>query len=469
MKLLIKFPTRSRPEKFFKVLDLYYQNQQDPNNEFIISCDTDDTSMNKESIITKLKTYPNLKYFFENNKSKVEAINNNLTNTDFDILLLASDDMVPVKFGYDTIIKEKMLQNFPDTDGVLWFNDGFQGSNLNTLCIVGKKYFNRFNYIYHPSYNSLYCDTEFTLVSKNLNKAKYFDDIIIQHQQYSIVHEKPDDLYLKNDSLEPRDKAVFNIRLNENFPPLLQNISHAYYIFVHNTELIDFLEKKKKFCHLKNYYYVLLSNNDFETIKYSNVIVAKKQKQNIEKFNNYLQFTGWFCLVANKLLNTDYVTLLEYDVDTDNNIDKIIDSEVLKDQLDCYGYAHLPKTNSFLNNDIFSSSLVEFCRQNNITPEQIIKDSLNPNWIVTSNITIKTKTFINLIKSDFFIAFLNFLKNNGYSGHSLERCLTVMLTLNKIPYRTIEIPGKSVIIHRAFDSHNTQGRHHLFENYQNLL
>jgi hypothetical protein len=469
MKLLIKFPTRERPEKFFKVLDLYYKNMKDSNNIFVITCDIDDISMNNESVITKLKTYPNLKYYFDYNKSKVEAVNNNLDNIDFDIVLLASDDMVPVKEGYDVLIKEKMKKNFPDTDGVLWFNDGFQGPNLNTLCILGKKYYDRFGYIYHPSYNSLYCDTEFTLVSKKLNKVKYFDDILIQHHQYSIVNDTPDNLYIKNDSLEPRDKIVFNKRYTENFPPLFKSFTHKYYIFVHTIELIEFLEKKKKFSNLKNYQYVLLTDNITDTKEIPNVLVANSCKQNIERFNNYLQFTGWFCLVANKLLETDYVTLLEYDVDIDKDINTIIEKEVLKDQLECYGYACLPKTNSFLNNDVFSSLLIDYCLCNNIDPKSIINDSINPNWIVTSNITIKSKTLSNLVKSDFFINFLNFLKNNPYSGHSLERMLTVLLTLNKIPYRNIDKHGEGVIIHHAFDSHNTQGRHHLFQNYQNLL
>lgn len=217
MKLLIKFPTRERPKKFFEVLDLYYSYLRDLNFQFIISCDVDDYSMNNLETIKKLKTYPNLKYYFEKNTSKVEAINNNLKNVSFDILLLASDDMIPIQPGYDIVIKEKMLENFPDTDGVIWFNDGFQGSNLNTLCILGKKYYERFNYIYHPDYKSLYCDTEFTIVSKKLNRAKYFDNIIIKHQQYSIIQKEPDDLYQRNDSLEPIDKKTFQIRLKNNF------------------------------------------------------------------------------------------------------------------------------------------------------------------------------------------------------------------------------------------------------------
>jgi len=216
-KLLIKFPTRSRPEKFFNILDEYYKLLKKPNYEFVVSCDIDDLSMNNDVVKQKLDTYPNLKYYFDNNKSKIQAVNNNLSDKIFDIVLLASDDMLPIVEGYDEIIRQRMEENFPDTDGVLWFNDGFQGQNLNTLSILGKKYYDRFNYLYHPAYRSLYPDTEFTIVSQQLKKAKYFDEIIIKHIQYSIVKETPDELYLRNDSLESVDRAVFLDRKSRNF------------------------------------------------------------------------------------------------------------------------------------------------------------------------------------------------------------------------------------------------------------
>ena len=216
-KLLIKFPTRNRPEKFFNILDVYYNLLRNPNFEFVVSCDTDDTTMNNESVKNKLDSYPNLKYYFDDNKSKIQAVNNNLEDKDFDIILLASDDMLPVQAGYDQIIRQRMYENYPDTDGVLWFNDGFQGKNLNTLSILGKGYYNRFNYIYHPAYRSLYPDTEFTIVSQAINKATYFEEIIIKHVQYSIVGEKPDELYIRNDNLESVDRTTFIARQKNNF------------------------------------------------------------------------------------------------------------------------------------------------------------------------------------------------------------------------------------------------------------
>ena len=217
LKLLIKFPTRSRPEKFFSVLEKYRTFQATDNVQYVVSCDIDDTTMNNENVIDKLTSYNDLDFYFSKNTSKVQACNADLSNKSFDIILLASDDMIPVKYGYDAFIKNSMESLYPDLDGVLWFSDGFQGKNLNTLSILGKKYYNRFGYIYNPEYKSLYCDQEFTQVSLMLNKTTYIDTCIIKHEQYSIINEEPDELYVKNDSLQNIDLEVFKKRAARNF------------------------------------------------------------------------------------------------------------------------------------------------------------------------------------------------------------------------------------------------------------
>ena len=160
MKILIKFPTRGRRDKFFNVLDIYYQLASNNDNiEFQITIDTDDETMNNNIVLSKLGTYKNLKYSLGVSKNKIDAVNRNLTIGDWDIILLASDDMIPKVKGYDDIIRNKMTELYPDTDGVLWFNDGNQGDKLNTLCILGKKYYERFNYIYTFSlFSRMYCN-----------------------------------------------------------------------------------------------------------------------------------------------------------------------------------------------------------------------------------------------------------------------------------------------------------------------
>lgn len=218
MKLLIKFPTRARPEKFFKVLDIYY-NLLDSlsDTRFIITCDSDDKFMNCESVISKLKNYKNLQFFFGESKNKVQAVNADIYDGDYDIILVASDDMIPQEKGYDTIIRQSFKKFFPDTDGVLWFNDGYQANRLNTLSILGKKYYERFGYIYNPTYISLWCDTEFTDVSQKLNKVKYIPHVIIKHEHPVWLNEKWDDLQIKNDSFNDIDKINYENRKKNNF------------------------------------------------------------------------------------------------------------------------------------------------------------------------------------------------------------------------------------------------------------
>lgn len=185
-----------------------------------MSCDRDDKAMNRLMVRARLKMYKNLQLCFGDNKSKIEAINADMDNAPaFDILMLASDDMIPLVKGFDNIIREKMLEEFPDTDGVLWFNDGYRGNELNTLCILGRAYYERFGYIYHPAYKSLWCDNEFTQVSKALNKQTYIDQVIIKHDHPHVPgsKHKADKLMVENDKADAEDRETFLRRQAVNF------------------------------------------------------------------------------------------------------------------------------------------------------------------------------------------------------------------------------------------------------------
>jgi hypothetical protein len=217
MRLLIKFPTRNRPNKFLKVLNTYVKNLDDKTTKIIVSCDLDDDTMTEEHIKDVIGQYDNVTMFYGNNKSKIEAINADLDNVDFDILLLASDDMIPVVKGYDTIIKNNMSKLYPDTDGVLWFNDGYQGNKLNTLCILGKKYYDRFGYIYNPEYISVWSDNEFMDVGNILEKQTYFDEVIIQHQHPDWGFGNRDAIHTNNSVNESKDKQTYIKRKEKNF------------------------------------------------------------------------------------------------------------------------------------------------------------------------------------------------------------------------------------------------------------
>jgi hypothetical protein len=212
-RILIKFPTRSRYQKALSIIQKYIDFANDIEYiQIIVSVDQDD---NPEKYII---SHPSVTIKVGPSEGKVAAINRDMPDpSTFDILLLASDDMIPVIKGYDDIIRLKMLKHFPDRDGVLFFNDGFTHYNLNTLVICGSKYYQRFGYIYYPEYKSLFCDNEFMDEANKLGRQIYLDNTIIKHEHPSNVkHVKPDNLYKKNESLWEVDKILYNSRKSKS-------------------------------------------------------------------------------------------------------------------------------------------------------------------------------------------------------------------------------------------------------------
>lgn len=218
MKLLIKFPTRARRKQFLETFNRYQEYITEPTTKLLITIDEDDEEMNNDEILSILESYDNVSFVIAQSTSKVHAINRDIDITqDWDILLLASDDMIPQVKGFDKVINTLMNSNYPDTDGILFFNDGFKGQELNTLCILGKRYYERFNYIYYPEYKSTWCDNEFMLVGNLLRKQKYFPMVIIKHEHPDWGYGIHDIIHRKNHTDLSFDMNLFKDRQSENF------------------------------------------------------------------------------------------------------------------------------------------------------------------------------------------------------------------------------------------------------------
>ena len=220
MKILLKFPSRERPTKLLEVYKKYISMASNSSEiHGLITLDSNDYTLTPELIKDLEEVHPQTQIIVSLSGSKIKAVNRDMDKApDYDIILLASDDMIPQIMGYDEIIRQNMQKLYPDTDGVLWFNDGLQGSRLNTLCILGKKYYQRFGYIYHPAYKSLYCDNEFMIVANALKKQTYIDQIIIRHEHHVTGKVPIDPLYAINDSYDKEDHETFAKRLRLGFP-----------------------------------------------------------------------------------------------------------------------------------------------------------------------------------------------------------------------------------------------------------
>lgn len=239
VQLLIKLPSRERASRFFEVLDLYYANlSQKVSYQFLISGDLDDTGpngLNTPSSLARLNNYPHLSYYFGPRINKIEAVNRDLDkHPDFEVLLVASDDMVPVVFGYDQIILNNMQQHFPDLDGTLNFHDGIVGQSLSTIPIMGQKYYQRYQYVYHPDYFSICCDLEATLLAQMQSKEFYSNQIIIRHEHASAQQNSKfrDPLFYHNESQSyyRHDSQLLYKRHANNFGLNLSQILPKYWL-----------------------------------------------------------------------------------------------------------------------------------------------------------------------------------------------------------------------------------------------
>lgn len=220
MRILFKYPTRSRVNWFKSTLKKYYDMMSKGCDfRFLVTLDEDDLSMNNADVRTFLDRQVNLTYKYGVHRSKIEACNADIDLVrEWDILVLVSDDMIPVVKDYDKIIVDTMTKHFSDTDGALHFNDGCCGRDTCiTLSIIGKKLYDRFGYIYHPAYKSFYCDSEFTNEVYRMKKVIYVPRVIIRHK-WSGGPKSKDALYRRNSKMGGPDKETYNRRKLLDFP-----------------------------------------------------------------------------------------------------------------------------------------------------------------------------------------------------------------------------------------------------------
>jgi hypothetical protein len=223
MEILIKIPTRGRPEQFFSMLELYIRNLVDKIGvRFLVTIDEDDESMNNDMVMRYFSSYiehygVEIDVMVGVSKNKIHAINRDLDSypKKWDILILTSDDMLPIFEGYDEIIRRDMRLNFSDTDGILYYPDGY--TNLNTLPILGRKYYERFNYIYNPAYRSFFPDNEFHEVADLLGKQYHGGIVMFSHEHPANTGKGWDEVYEKNNTTWEEDKLTYIKRRKRGF------------------------------------------------------------------------------------------------------------------------------------------------------------------------------------------------------------------------------------------------------------
>lgn len=221
-RILIKFPTRNRPQKFIQCIkDMYVGIGDKANTKIVVTADLDDETMYNKDVLMAVRPFIEnygLEIEYGKSESKIDAVNRDLEKyTDWDIIVVMSDDMKWKEQSFDWQIRQSFETFFPDLDGIVHYNDGFTANRLITMPIMGKKYFDRFGYIYHPSYKSLWCDNEMTDIARMLGRVAYVDQPIFKHEHFSNVGGFMDEQLKYTESFSARDRDNYDARKHKNF------------------------------------------------------------------------------------------------------------------------------------------------------------------------------------------------------------------------------------------------------------
>lgn len=227
MNLLVKLPSRQRPDALRHALHLYSSLCADPvRTRILVSIDEDDAAYRNMSALFPEKNAVPIHMVRGRRSTKIGAVNRDLPwpkhapeelSWHWNILLVASDDQWPVVRGYDDVIRDDMAAHFPGTDGCLWYHDGHQ-TRICTQSIVGRAYYDRMGRVYDEQrYASYYADDQFTLEAQRAGKLVKQPECLIRHEHPFWRGALPNDkLYDHNRKAKAADKEAFEQWLREN-------------------------------------------------------------------------------------------------------------------------------------------------------------------------------------------------------------------------------------------------------------
>lgn len=204
-KILVKFATRGRVERFFDGMQNIFSNCANPDFiRVVVTADNNDTEMNTLEVKERIAKYgKNVLVFYGESNNKIHATNRDLDKlpddfNDWSIICNFSDDMAWTIYGWDELIRNDFKSFSPDYSHYMAYLDPDTHGALSTLFICGRAWFDKFGFIYDEQFQSLFCDNLVEDCAKHLGKYHYTGYSIYQHfnPSYGYKRFEPDALYL---------------------------------------------------------------------------------------------------------------------------------------------------------------------------------------------------------------------------------------------------------------------------------
>lgn len=226
MHILVKYASRSRPDRFFEGLHNIIDMAADKEH-YTVFCalDRDDATMFRDNFPSQrvqreldehMGKFDKVIFDFGTSRSKIHAINRPAPDwIKWDILVNFSDDMRFLIYGYDELIREGFRCNGPDK--FLHYPDSTAKNMLSTMSMMDRAYFERDGYIYHHAYQSVFADNHAQDIAKIRGCYVYMGIQLFDHFHPAYGLALWDSQYERQQALWAEDETVYNYQKANNY------------------------------------------------------------------------------------------------------------------------------------------------------------------------------------------------------------------------------------------------------------
>lgn len=190
--VLIIVPTRGRPDASVEFHKEFLERSMISNLMFAIDEDDADNYPRIDGVLYEV-----------NPRMGMNGTLNYVANKyadEYKYIAFMGDDHRIRTFGWDIMMAEEI-----GSLGIAYGNDLIQGSALPTAVMMSSKIIKAIGYMAPPAQKHMYLDNFWLDLGTRLNAIHYLDDVIIEHQHFSVTGEKMDETYQ-----ETNDAAVYS-------------------------------------------------------------------------------------------------------------------------------------------------------------------------------------------------------------------------------------------------------------------
>jgi hypothetical protein len=234
LRILLKFPTRGRPERAAATLTEYSKRASGKHE--VAACVVVDQDDGISEVLAEACAAAENENFFVSigvtpSRGKIAACNAHTPDPaggdEWQVLVMGSDDLLPCD-GWDDIIASRMVEHWPQFDGCLHFPDGNR-VDLCTYPVMGWRWYQMVGHVYHPDYKSVYADNEAHLIAVKRGKMQFCNFSVLLHEHPAFVASVPvDDTYRRNEdsAMYTRDMVTYESRREREYgmPPVVLSV-----------------------------------------------------------------------------------------------------------------------------------------------------------------------------------------------------------------------------------------------------